>query len=82
MKIYSFLAGILCGGLIVAVVPLAHEPSAAWISQAIYDCGIRIAADVSEGTINGFIISNHKMGVCLDEKTFNIKVSDTTVTAP
>lgn len=69
-----FAAGVLA----TIAVPFSDERAASAISQAIYDCGIRIADGASEGTVSGFRISGHRFGICLDGG-HGLTLSDNTI---
>jgi nitrous oxidase accessory protein NosD len=68
--------GCLILGAAVVVLPVALSPSiAAYASQRIYDCGIRVAPGVSGAMISGANISGHTYGICVDAGA-----NDTTIT--
>jgi hypothetical protein len=60
------LSGFALGALAVMVPLLVNQHVAASVSQYIYDCGIRIAADVTDANISGAQIAGHRYGVCVD----------------
>ena len=61
----SFSFGVIIG-LALAVFITSTDAVAPWYSQAIYDCGIRVASGVSSGTISNALISGHRFGYCQD----------------
>jgi hypothetical protein len=64
--VIAALAGVVFGATLVAVPPLLSERIAMAVSQQLYDCGVRIADGVTQGTMSGFDISGHKYAVCVD----------------
>lgn len=58
------VAAVVGAGLALSY-PYYDQEFAAAYSQSIYDCGIRIASGAEGGTVSGFKIMGHKMGLCL-----------------
>lgn len=59
-----FLLGA-CWGIACLVVPvLTSHRLAAVVSQGLYDCGIRVAEDVTQYRISNAVILHHRYAVC------------------
>jgi hypothetical protein len=70
----GLIIGILAGAALVATPPLVSDDIARVVSQRIYDCGIRIAAN--NGTISGFYISGHRHGLCIEDGVSGLSFDD------
>lgn len=65
-QIAFFVAGAFVGISIITAPVLLSEPVARKVSQAIYDCGIRVAAGANGGVISGFTVNDHRYSFCID----------------
>lgn len=81
-SVLTATVAFLAGAAAIAVPPLVYEPLGALVAQRLYDCGVRIADDVTEGTLDGFVIRGHRYGICLGSNVKNLSLSNVTMFAP
>lgn len=75
-KITIALSGLILGASF-AIAITASPWVAPLYSQAIYDCGVRVASGVTARAIQSFQIpAGHKYGMCIDGGS-TVNVSDT-----
>ena len=67
----SLLIGFLAGVELALVPPLYSPRIAAPLTQAMYDCGVRLSG-VKNMTISGGTIQSHRWTLCGDDRTSGI----------
>lgn len=67
----GILLGVVLGAAMVALPPLLDHHTAMIVSRSLYDCGIRVASDVTDApsgklTISNAFITGHEYSLCMD----------------
>ena len=60
------IIAFLAGAAIVALPPYLSNRIGATVSQSIYDCGIRVAAEGATVRITGAVVEGHRYGICFN----------------
>lgn len=63
------MINVACGFLlgVIATILITFTPSVAPVySQAIYDCGVRVASGVTGLSVTDGEIVGHRIGICID----------------